>query len=113
MKTIPELQEFTRLFNEENFFEAHEVLELAWRREKAKGDSADLSFQNFCQGLIQIAASLVHVQKKNLPGARRVFESAVNYLNQVSPQTYGLDLDRLIQAAEKSLDSTQSFPKIN
>ena len=113
MRKIPEIDEFIQLFNQQKFFEAHEVLELVWRKEKQKGSSADLKFQNFCQGLIQIAASLVHVQKNNPEGARRVFHSALNYLQQSSSETYGIALEQLIQDTEKCLDHSKSFPQID
>jgi uncharacterized protein len=50
------LREGVRLFNEERFWEAHEVLEEIWR--PAKGEDRDI-----IQGLILTAAAFVHFQK--------------------------------------------------
>lgn len=50
------LQEGVRLFNEERFWEAHEVLEEIWH--PAKGED-----RNLIQGLILTAAAFVHYQK--------------------------------------------------
>ena len=50
------LREGVRLFNEERFWEAHEVLEEIWH--PARGDD-----RNLIQGLILTAAAFVHYQK--------------------------------------------------
>jgi hypothetical protein len=50
------LREGVDLFNQERFWEAHEVLEEIWH--PAKGDDRDI-----IQGLILTAAALVHFQK--------------------------------------------------
>src|SRR5213594_3098862 len=55
------VQEGIRLFNEEYFFEAHEVLEDLWKREHGKS-------KLFLQGLIQICAAYHHFQNGNLIG---------------------------------------------
>lgn len=106
-----ELQEFIRLFNKQKFFEAHEVLEILWRSEKQKS-SSDIRTQNFYQGLIQIAAALVHVQKKNPEGAQRLFRSASEYLQNIPPNTFGVQTARLIQDTDLCLDHQKPFPVI-
>lgn len=50
------LKEGVELFNEERFWESHEILEQAWRSSKG-------SEQDAIQGLIQTAAAFVHYQK--------------------------------------------------
>ncbi|TLZ85250.1 MAG: DUF309 domain-containing protein [Methanobacteriota archaeon] len=56
-----------RLFNEEYFFEAHEVLEDLWKREPGKS-------KVFLQGLIQICAAYHHFQNGNLIGAETLLD---------------------------------------
>lgn len=53
------------LFNDEEFFEAHEVWEELWHVEQGR-DRA------FVQALIQVAAHLVHLRKGNWSGASSV-----------------------------------------
>ncbi len=54
----PHYVRFLDLFNQEQFFEAHEVLEEIWLPER--GGARDL----FYKGLIQLAGALVHVRKQ-------------------------------------------------
>jgi uncharacterized protein len=57
------------LFNDEKFFEAHDVWEDLWR-EMTGPD------KNFVQGLIQAASALHQWRKGNLRGARLLFDSS-------------------------------------
>ena len=52
-----------RLFNEQEFFECHEVLEELWS--ETLGDE-----KKFYQGLIQAAVALFHFGNENLGGAQ-------------------------------------------
>ena len=58
------------LFNQQLFFEAHEVLESLWLpvRRDAGGD--------FYKGLIQLAGAFVHLQKNRLRPAAALFRLA-------------------------------------
>ena len=97
--------EFAQLFNEQKFFEAHEVLELLWREEK--GDARD-----FYHGLIQIAAAFVHIQKGTPDGAQKLFQTAAQYLKKYPSIYLGLDLKKLIDETQASLLTQKEFPKI-
>ena len=55
-------REGLRLFNEEEFFECHEVLEELWS--ETRGDE-----KKFLQGLIQAAVALFHFGNENFGGA--------------------------------------------
>lgn len=80
--------EFISLFNEKKFFEAHEVLELEWHREKGAN--------NFYKALIQLAAALVHLEKGEARGARRLVGRAKDYLAPYRPRHQGLDVACLV-----------------
>ena len=82
--TEKSFQEFWKLFNAEKFFEAHEVLELLWR--ETPGPERD-----FYQGLIQIAAAFVHVQKGTPDGGRKLLEKASIKLKKFLPRFGGVD----------------------
>ena len=61
-----ELAAFSRLWNGERYFEAHEVLEDRWRRTGDPGERA----------LIQCAAALLHLQRGNMAGAAKLLRAA-------------------------------------
>ncbi len=84
--------EYFKLFNEKKFFEAHEVLEDEWHKEKRKND--------YYKGLIQLAAAFVHIQKKQFRGARELFRKSHNYLSPYLPYHQGMNLERLLAQIE-------------
>ncbi len=107
MPYLPAYLQFIRLFNAQKFFEAHEVLELLWREEKGPD-------RDFYQGLIQIAAVFVHLQKNNLPGAQRLLETAAAYLKPYAPFCHGVLIEELLAAVRQALRDAPAFtsPKI-
>jgi predicted metal-dependent hydrolase len=74
-----------RLFNQGNFFEAHEVWEQQWR--KAEGAE-----RIFYQGMIQAAVALAHAQRGNNAGAISVFLKSVSKLTQFPALWMGIKL---------------------
>jgi predicted metal-dependent hydrolase len=74
------------LFNEGRFFTAHEAWEVVWRQ--AEGTERLL-----LQGLIQVAAAIIHVERGNLRGARSVYAKACAKLDPLPPNLMGLMLD--------------------
>jgi hypothetical protein len=98
-------REFARLFNEEKFFEAHEVLEDLWRKTAAPSRVYD-------QGLIQIAAALVHVQKRNTAGALQLLDKAKVNLVSCPPGYQGFAVPSLLENTKCCIDGAAPFPKI-
>jgi predicted metal-dependent hydrolase len=100
-------------FNQQLYYEAHDVLEHLWLEEK----NAD---SDFYQGLIQLAGAFVHLQKhyhqpehpthsRRLAPAARLFALARQRLSPYPEHHLGLNLstirqliDHYIQALEKS-----------
>src|SRR6266545_1340709 len=78
-----------RLFNEGEFWHAHEQWEACWLQ-SAEPDST------FYKGIIQAAAALVHWKKGNLRGLRRNWEKGRPKLVALGPAMLGLDLRALI-----------------
>jgi predicted metal-dependent hydrolase len=70
----PRLEEFVRLFNHKEFFDAHEVLEALWLESLPP-------VKDFYKGLIQCAVAFVHLQRKNLRGAKKLFLTSCGYLS--------------------------------
>ncbi|MDY6764912.1 MAG: DUF309 domain-containing protein [Halobacteria archaeon] len=81
----PALRKGARLFNEEEFFEAHEVWEDEWH--EAVGTN-----KTFLHGLIQTAAAYVHHKRGNPQGVLSLSNSALIYLKKVPSYYRGVDV---------------------
>jgi predicted metal-dependent hydrolase len=97
----PFYRAFFQCWNEQRYYEAHDVLEQLW----LKTDSGDA---DFFKGLIQAAGAFVHLQKRfehpshakhgrRLPPAVRLFELAEKNLSRFAPRHYGLEVGTLCQ----------------
>jgi predicted metal-dependent hydrolase len=74
------------LFNEQKFYEAHDILEDLWLPDR-KGKNG-----NFYKGLIQLAGAFVHLQKNRLRPSAALFKLAQANLNQFPAFHEQLDL---------------------
>ena len=74
-----------KLFNEEKYWITHEVLEGAWK--KAYGDEKDL-----LNGLILVAAALVHYQKNEKDIALSIMRRALKKLTTANKKYFGIDV---------------------
>ena len=90
------------LFNEHEFFEAHEVWEDIWHM------AYGLKFE-FYQGMIQCAVALEHYRRSNPRGVVSLYESYNEHFKDVPPVFMGLDvkdfLSRMRQALEPVLSA--------
>lgn len=86
-----------RLFNEQHFFEAHEVLEDIWHREHGEP-------RLFLQGLIQICAGFHHFQNANLTGAAELLQRGSEKMRKYPERYLGLDSARLLQDVDVCRD---------
>lgn len=76
-------------------FNAHEVLEAAWKN--GPGGEREL-----WQGLAQLAVGFTHVQRGNVVGACALLDRAAGRLRSVPrPAPYGVDADGLVAHAER------------
>jgi predicted metal-dependent hydrolase len=102
----PRLTEFIRLFNEQAFFESHEILEELWL--ECSGDR-----KQFYQGLIKCAVALAHCQRNNRTGATQVGARALAILKTFGTQREGILVGQLVEDCEKFLSSQKTdFPLI-
>jgi len=95
------------LFNECEFFEAHETWEELWTEYRGEG-------RKFYQGIIQVAVAMQHFTNGNLRGAKKVYVTSRNYL-QAYPAVYeGLDLEAFLaqyeRCFEEVLQSEEELP---
>lgn len=74
------------LFNEQKFYEAHDILEDLWLPDR-KGKNG-----NFYKGLIQLAGAFVHLQKNRLRPSAALFKLAQANLEQFPALHEQLDL---------------------
>ena len=80
-----------RLFNDGDFFEAHEVWEDVWR-------AAPREEKKFLQGLIQIAVGLHHHSTGNQVGAQSLLARGSRNLAGYPADFGAIDVDALLQA---------------
>jgi uncharacterized protein len=70
-------------------FNAHEVLEAAWK-------NGPPNQRTLWQGLAQLAVGITHVQRGNIKGACALLERAAARLADSRPAPYGIDVDGLV-----------------
>jgi predicted metal-dependent hydrolase len=96
----PFYRAYFRCWNEQRYYEAHDVLEQLWL--KTQSDDAD-----FFKGLIQTAGAFVHLQKnflhpthakhsRRLRPAVRLFQLAEKNLEPYAPVRHALDVAGLL-----------------
>ena len=81
---------FFRCFNQQLFYESHDVLEELWLADRTGPDG------DFYRGLIQLAGAFVHLQKGRLRPAASLFNRAQAHLQKYSPAHRGLDVHRVL-----------------
>jgi predicted metal-dependent hydrolase len=72
------------LFNDGDYFEAHEVWEGLWA--ESHGEE-----RRFIQGLIQAAVGLCHFSNGNLGGAVKLFRTSRDYMQPCGSPFLGMD----------------------
>lgn len=82
----PRYAGYFALFNRQQFYEAHDVLEDLWLADR-RGVNGD-----FFKGLIQLAGAFVHLQKNRLRPSAAVFKLAQANLEKYPPAHERLNL---------------------
>jgi uncharacterized protein len=97
------LEQGIGLFNRRQYFEAHEIWEDAWR--ESTGEPA-----MFLQGLIQVAAAFVKLQRGQPRGMLALLDAGAGKLRPIPNRRYRVDHEALLaalppwrQAAERML----------
>jgi ribulose-phosphate 3-epimerase len=82
------------LFNNGEFWEAHEAWEGAWmpHRHQPEGD--------FYKGLVQVAAGFYHYRRRNRNGALIKWRDGADYLRRFVPEREGIPLETLIERVD-------------
>jgi len=85
------------LFNGLRYWHAHEAWETLWRA----GDDDE---RDFYQGLIMVAAGLLHLQRRNARGARNKLAEGLAKLRPYQPTHRGIFINELIGKGERILE---------
>ncbi len=86
-------REGVSLFNGARYWYAHEAWETLWRA--SPDDERD-----FYQGLIQVAAGLLHLQRRNARGATNKLGEGLARLRPYAPKHHGIAVNELVGACE-------------
>jgi hypothetical protein len=97
----PYYRAYFQCWNEQRYYEAHDVLEQVWLNKDSEDD-------DFFKGLIQAAGAFVHLQKhfehpthakhgRRLQPAVRLFRLAEKNLAPFAPVRHGLDVTALLE----------------
>jgi predicted metal-dependent hydrolase len=99
------------MFNQKQFFAAHEELEIAWRAEAG-------GVKELYRAILQVGVAYYQISRKNFVGAKKMFERAFNWLNPYPAVYYGINVLQLKKDAETAYttlltlgeDHIASFP---
>jgi hypothetical protein len=99
-KPDPRYQKYWRHFRTGRFWDAHEVLEGLWR--ETGGDE-----KTFYQALIQVAASLHHLDEGNMHGADKLARTAREKLERFGKAYQGVQLESLLMGLKICLEDAR------
>ncbi len=88
------------LFNQGEYFEAHEELEAAWRDETGK-------IRQLYQGILQAAVTYLHIQRGNYPGALKVYGRSMRWLRNWPDTCRGVEVGQLRTDLEAAIMEVQ------
>jgi len=91
------------LFNDGEWFEAHETWEDIWVL--ATGDR-----KRFYQGLIQCAVTLEHIRRGNPRGVRSVWASCLTKFQDLPDTVQGIHIPTLLAGMRRMVDPVLAMP---
>jgi predicted metal-dependent hydrolase len=101
-KIDPHYAGYFHCFNRQQFYEAHDVLEHIWLKDKYGANGA------FYKGLIQLAGAFVHLQKNRLRPSAVLFKLARTNLEKYPSPHDHLDLKKVLTLIEHWLAELES-----
>ena len=100
----PRLREGIALYNHQQFFACHEVLEQVWLH------TQDAS-KDFYKGLIQAAVACYHWSRGNRAGALTLARSACRYLKRYRPVYHDLEVEQFLQQFSELFQWLRKHPQ--
>jgi ribulose-phosphate 3-epimerase len=97
------------LFNQGEFWEAHEAWERAWMPHRHTPDG------DFYKGLVQVAAGFYHYHRRNKNGALIKWRDGAAYLRPFAPEHEGIFVGPIIETVEAlrtQLESKSDWPEL-
>ncbi|MHB8778842.1 MAG: DUF309 domain-containing protein [Anaerolineales bacterium] len=95
-----------RLFNEGEFFRAHEELEEAWKDEAGE-------VRKLYRGILQIAVTYLHITRGNYDGAVKVYGRSMKWLKDWPEVCRGIQVGKFRSAAELVIKEVERLGKEN
>ena len=92
------IKQAMQLFNDEKYWEAHEVLEYVWK--KTSGVEKDI-----IHGIILVAAAFVHDEKDEPDVCLSILQRARKKLGRASGTYYGIDVNRIADRISEIISS--------
>jgi len=83
-----------RQFNQREYFECHETLELLWLHEPTP-------LRTLYKGILQIGVGCYHLLRDNYRGSIIKLETGAAYITPFAPRCMGIDLDRLLTQSRR------------
>lgn len=83
-----------KLFNNADFFDAHDYFENLWIEAGQKD-------RLFFQGMVQISVASYHFVHNNLNGAQNQYRKCSDKLKNYLPDYYGVNVKKLLDDADK------------
>ena len=99
----PHFAGYFRCFNEQKFYEAHDVLEAFWLKDRHGPDG------DFFKGLIQFAGGFVHLKKQRPRPAWKLFRLCSTYLAKYPSPHLALDVTNLLRLAKHWAEAAQAL----
>ena len=90
-----------QLFNDEKYWEAHEMLESVWK------STADASEKSILNSIILIAAAFVHDEKDESEIGISILERAIKKLQGAKGTYHGIDIDRIADLTVNIINSAR------
>jgi predicted metal-dependent hydrolase len=84
-----------RLYNQGEYFEAHEALEAAWRQDQTPG-------RELYQGILQVGIACLQIERGNYNGALKMFLRARQWLDPLPDRCRGVEVAQLRQDAQRA-----------
>ncbi len=97
-----EIEEGVNLFNDLDFFAAHDFFEAMW----IEADSKD---RLFFQGMVQISVGGYHLLNKNYKGALNQYKKGTEKLNNYIPAYKGIELKVLIEKIDEIITDLEFY----
>jgi predicted metal-dependent hydrolase len=82
------------LFNRGEYFEAHEVLEEAWKEDKTAG-------RDLYRSILQVAVAYYQIERGNYVGAMKMFLRVRRWIDQLPGLCRGVQVERLRRDAAR------------